>query len=58
MDFIPLVTNDQRIAFLQATQPLCPDVQRILWDMYLKTFEPEIPETPRKIKYVRRELKN
>jgi len=50
MDFIPLVTDDQRIAFLQATEPLCPDIQRVIWDMYMRTFEPECPPTPNKIR--------
>lgn len=58
MDFIPLITDEQRIAFLQSTDSLCSDVQRIIWDMYLKTFEPETPPAPQKIKYIRFELKN
>ena len=51
MDFIPLVTDNQRIAFLQCVEPLCPDIRRVIWDLYLKTFEPELPPAPRKIRY-------
>uniref|UniRef100_A0A6C0JTD7 Uncharacterized protein n=1 Tax=viral metagenome TaxID=1070528 RepID=A0A6C0JTD7_9ZZZZ len=46
MDFIPLVTDEQRITFLRCVEPLCPDMKRVIWDMYLKTFEPELPPTP------------
>jgi hypothetical protein len=50
MDFIPLVTDNERIAFCQATASLCDDVQRIIWDMYLKNIEPECPPAPQKIR--------
>lgn len=53
MDFIPLVCDNQRIAFLQATEPLCEDLKRLIWDKYLHTFEPQIPSAPQKIKYLR-----
>lgn len=53
MDFIPLVTDEQRITFLKATEPLCSDIQRVIWDMYIKTFEIELPDAPRKIKYIK-----
>jgi len=49
-DFIPLVTDEQRVVFCRATEKLCPDVQRVIWYMYLKTFEPESPPAPKKIR--------
>lgn len=50
MDFIPLVTDEQRVVFCRATEKLCPDVKRLIWDMYMKTFEPECPPAPNKIR--------
>jgi hypothetical protein len=49
-DFIPLVTDEQRVVFCRATEKLCPDLQRLIWDMYMKTFEPECPPAPNKIR--------
>ena len=43
-DYIPLVTDDFRIAFCQATEPLCSDVQRIIWKKVL--YDDIILETP------------
>ena len=31
-----LATDELRIAFIQATEPLCPDVQRKIWEEVLK----------------------
>ena len=31
MDYIPLYTDEFALAFCQATAPLCPDVQRLIW---------------------------
>ena len=47
---IPGVASDNlRIAFLQATAPLCPDVQRIIWEEVLYCTVPiEPPPTPKK----------
>ena len=56
MDFIPLVTDDFRIAFCQATEPLCSDVQRIIWkNLVYQNIELEPPPTPIKcrIRYSR-----
>ena len=45
----PVVTDEYRITFLQATQPLCPDVQRIIWEEVLYCTQPiDPPPTPRK----------
>ncbi|ADQ91607.1 hypothetical protein OlV1_231 [Ostreococcus lucimarinus virus 1] len=56
MDFIPLVTDEFRITFCQATEPLCSDVQRIIWKKLLyEDIELKPPPTPKKcrIKYSR-----
>ena len=56
MDFIPLVTDDFRITFCQATKQLCPDVQRIIWKKLLyENIELDPPSAPLKcrIKYSR-----
>jgi len=42
-DYIPLVTDDYRIAFCQATACLPNDIQRIIW---VKTLELSRPENP------------
>jgi len=45
----PLVTDELRIAFLQSTEPLCPDVQRLIWHEVLHCTQPiDPPATPRK----------
>ena len=36
-------TDELRIAFLQATSPLCPDVQRKIWEEVLYCTEPVTP---------------
>lgn len=53
---IPVVTDEYRIAFCQATAPLCSDVQRIIWEEVLYCTEPiEAPPAPKKcnISYTR-----
>ena len=48
-DYIHLHTDDYKIAFCQATNELCQDVQRIIWSMSEK-YENDImqPKTPEK----------
>ena len=42
-----LATDELRIAFLQATEPLCPDVQRKIWEEVLYCTTPiEPPPAP------------
>lgn len=49
MDYIPLVTDEFRIAFCQATNSLCSDVQRIIWKKLLyDNIELKPPLTPKK----------
>jgi hypothetical protein len=52
-----LATDDLRLAFLQATNPLCPDVQRKIWEEVIHCTTPiEPPPAPikcRSISYVR-----
>ena len=52
-----LASDELRIAFLQATSPLCPDVQRKIWEEVLYCTVPiEPPPAPKKcpsISYVR-----
>lgn len=44
-----LATDELRIAFLQATAPLCPDVQRKIWEEVLYCTVPiEPPPVPKK----------
>lgn len=44
-----LATDELRIAFLQATASLCPDVQRKIWEEVIYCTEPiEPPPTPQK----------
>lgn len=44
-----LASDELRIAFLQATAPLCPDVQRKIWEEVLYCTVPiEPPPTPKK----------
>ena len=53
MDYIPLYTDEFAVAFCQATAPLCPDVQRLIWHQVLHT-PPAPPPAPKKcIKYLR-----
>ena len=47
----PVTTDDFRIAFCQATSPLCSDVQRIIWEEVLYCTQPiEPPPAPKKCK--------
>lgn len=44
-----LATDNLRIAFLQATAPLCADVQRKIWEEVLRCTTPiEPPPAPKK----------
>ena len=48
-----LATDELRIAFIQATSPLCPDVQRKIWEEVLYRTTPiEPPPTPKKCRSV------
>ncbi len=47
-------THEFALAFCQATRPLCPDVQRYIWDQVLSQ-ELEVPNAP--IKNVRNHSK-
>ena len=54
MDFIPICTDEYRIAFLQSLKPLDNDVLRIIWNIVLTDIEPPpMPKTPEKIEYKR-----
>ena len=46
-DYIPLVTTGYKLAFCQATNTLCTDVQRIIWRQ-VNAVEPKCPPAPRK----------
>ena len=46
--YIPLLTTDYKLAFCQATNDLCPDVQRLIWT-YVLDVEPKCPPAPRKL---------
>jgi hypothetical protein len=48
-----LATDDLRLAFLQATNPLCPDVQRKIWEEVLHCTIPiEPPPAPQKCRSI------
>lgn len=48
-----LATDELRIAFLQATSPLCPDVQRKIWEEVIYCTKPvEPPPAPKKCRSV------
>lgn len=46
-DFIALTTDDFKLTFCQATNALCTDVQRLIWEKAIVT-EPRCPPAPRK----------
>lgn len=46
-EYIPLTTDDYKLAFCQSTNTLCQDVQRIIWRM-VNVTEPRCPPAPRK----------
>ena len=48
-----LATDELRIAFLQATDSLCPDVQRKIWEEVIYCTTPiEPPPAPKKCRSV------
>lgn len=48
-----LATDDLRLAFLQATNPLCPDVQRKIWEEVIYCTAPvEPPPAPKKCRSI------
>ena len=48
-DYIPLTTDDFRIAFCQATRPLCTDVQMRIWREVINYRDPpKCPDAPKK----------
>jgi hypothetical protein len=48
MDYVPLITNEYKLAFVQATGTLPGDVQQIIWAKLLENTEPVMPSTPKK----------
>ena len=58
-DYIPLTTDDFKIAFCQATRSLCTDIQMRLWDEVVKYREPPTcPGAPQKQREDRRKRLN
>ena len=51
MDYMHLHTDDYKIAFCQATNELCEDVQRIIWEKSQKYDYENLacPGAPRKV---------
>jgi len=48
-----LATDDLRFAFLQSTAPLCPDVQRKIWEEVIYCTVPvEPPPAPKKCRSI------
>lgn len=48
MDFIPLVTDDYRLAFCTATKTLPSEIQQIIYKKALCTPSPPPPGAPKK----------
>jgi hypothetical protein len=40
-------THEFAVTFLRVTDPLCPDVQRLIWNILL-TEVPQVPSAPAK----------
>jgi hypothetical protein len=57
IDYIPLLTDDYKLAFCQATNGLCTDVQRLIWEEVIVT-EPVCPPAPKKLSRMYLHLKN
>lgn len=50
---IPVRTDELSLAFCQATAPLCPDIQRLIWREVLYCTVPiEAPSAPIKRTYL------
>lgn len=50
---IPVRTDELSLAFCQATEPLCPDIQRLIWKEVLYCTVPiEAPSAPIKRTYL------
>jgi hypothetical protein len=48
-DYIPLVSDDYKLAFVQSTNKLPSDIQQIIWSKVLEVPPPTTPPpTPRK----------
>ena len=56
-DYIPLLTDDFKLAFCQATNGLCTDVQRLIWEKTI-VIEPMCPPAPKKLSGMYLHLKN
>jgi len=48
MDFIPLVTDDYRMSFCKATEPLPNDIKELIWKYVMKDPPLECPPAPKK----------
>jgi hypothetical protein len=47
--FVSVYSHDFALAFCQATEPLCPDIQRLIWKEVLHApYKREPPPTPEK----------
>ncbi len=50
--YVSIYTHEFALAFCQATAPLCPDVQRLIWKEVLYNPVPrDPPPTPTKCRY-------
>ena len=48
MDYISLHSDEFAVAFCQATAPLCPDVQRLIWQEVISPPNFAPPPAPKK----------
>jgi len=53
-DFIPLTTDEYKMAFCQALEPLCNDMKIVIWNDVIRK-EKQCPNAPKKIQqYINR----
>ena len=45
-DYIPLVTEEYKLAFVQSTNKLPSDIQQIIWNKVLEVPPPTTPQKP------------
>ena len=46
MNYIPLVDYDYKLSFVQVTNELPEDVQRVIWSKVLESAQPVTPRAP------------
>ena len=52
MDYISLHSDEFAVAFCQATAPLCPDVQRLIWQEVISPPNFAPPPAPKNVRNI------